>query len=140
MRKLVFVPGRYGRLQVIGLAPRGPHSAPRWLCLCDCGEFIAVNAYNVRNGNSRSCGCVFKEGTHFIHGQSCKGKWSREYRAWSDMKTRVHNSGRDTFQHYGGRGITIHPVWAKSFETFLRDMGSCPPGMTLDRIDNGGPY
>lgn len=34
----------------------------------------------------------------------------------------------------------MHPEWAASFEAFLRDMGECPPGLTLDRIDVNRGY
>ena len=27
-----------------------------------------------------------------------------------------------------------------SFTNFIADMGSCPPGMSIDRIDNEGNY
>lgn len=30
--------------------------------------------------------------------------------------------------------------WMSSFETFLKDMGECPPDKTLDRIDVNGHY
>lgn len=32
------------------------------------------------------------------------------------------------------------PEWANSFEAFLRDMGRCPPGLTLERKDVNGNY
>ncbi len=40
---------------------------------------------------------------------------------------------------YADRSIAIDPRWHR-FENFLADMGERPPGMTLDRIDNDGPY
>jgi hypothetical protein len=43
------------------------------------------------------------------------------------------------YRNYGGRGIYIDPSWL-NFETFYKDMGDRPPGKTIGRIDNNGPY
>jgi hypothetical protein len=32
------------------------------------------------------------------------------------------------------------PEWDYSFETFLKDMGPCPPGFSIERIDRNGNY
>jgi hypothetical protein len=76
------------------------------------------------------------------HGEASRpgGKVTREYRIWCGMKNRCLNNKLDIYARYGGRGITISPDWIKSYETFLSDMGRCPDGHTLDRIDNKGPY
>lgn len=57
------------------------------------------------------------------------------YRKWASMKTRCTNPQEPCFQYYGGRGITLCETWM-SFDTFYADMGDCPEGMELDRIDN----
>ena len=54
------------------------------------------------------------------------------------MKNRCLNPAYHAYYRYGGRGITICADWLSSFTTFLRDMGPCPPGLTLDRIDSDG--
>lgn len=64
---------------------------------------------------------------------------SATYRSWVRMKVRCTNPNAEQYQNYGGRGITYDPAWEK-FENFIADMGERPVGLTLDRIDNDGPY
>lgn len=64
-----------------------------------------------------------------------------EYMSWQSMKGRCLNPKDDAYQDYGGRGITIHMAWRRSFQAFLADMGPRPKGTTLDRYpDNDGNY
>lgn len=53
---------RFGRLTVVYqtddyVDPQGRHKA-RWYCLCDCGNYISVNADLLKSGNTKSCGCL----------------------------------------------------------------------------------
>lgn len=64
---------------------------------------------------------------------------TREYAAWANAKYRCRTSTAPAWKHYGGRGITFSPAW-DDFVSFLLDMGWCPPGHSLDRIDNNRGY
>ena len=52
---------RYGKLTVV---KRGPDRYGKsrkfitWECACDCGNFVTVDANNLRTGNTTSCGCT----------------------------------------------------------------------------------
>ena len=37
------------------------HHYKQWLCQCVCGKKIVVRDCNLKNGNSRSCGCMVTE-------------------------------------------------------------------------------
>lgn len=51
---------RFGRLVVIQRAKnQGGHT--RWLCQCDCGKKLTVISQSLREGRSKSCGCLRKE-------------------------------------------------------------------------------
>lgn len=64
----------------------------------------------------------------------------KAYYAWADLKRRCNHKSRDSWKHYGGRGITYDPAW-ESFENFFADMGE-PPTLKhqIDRKDNDGNY
>lgn len=55
------------------------------------------------------------------------------------MKRRCKNPRAEEYHNYGGRGITYDARW-ESVENFYADMGECPFGMQIDRIDNDGNY
>jgi hypothetical protein len=56
------------------------------------------------------------------------------------MKTRCYNKNATGYSNYGGRGIIVCDRWLESFQNFFSDMGPRPPGKSIDRIDNDGPY
>ncbi len=135
----------YGRLTVLERAeprrlPSG-QASHYWRCRCACGAVVEVQHSNLRGGSVVSCGCQRAEARQAAkkHGSARRGLKGRTYRAWIAMRTRCRNPRQPGWDDYGGRGISIAPEW-ESFEQFLSDMGECPEGMTLDRIDSDGGY
>lgn len=56
------------------------------------------------------------------------------------MVARCTRQSSNRFESYAGRGITVCERWLASFEAFLADMGECPDGMSIERIDNDRGY
>jgi hypothetical protein len=66
---------------------------------------------------------------------------SKTYRVWADMIGRcTRASSLYGVAYYQNRGIVVCDRWLESFENFLIDMGECPRGLTIDRIDYDGNY
>ena len=65
---------------------------------------------------------------------------SREYFSWRGMRHRCTNPNNAAWHNYGARGIRVCDRWANDFDAFLADMGPCPEGHSLDRIDVNGHY
>lgn len=108
---------KYGRLTVIEYAGKGKNHTHKWKCRCDCGNETVVNGYALRNGNTRSCGCLWKEVTRAkstTHGM----KRTKLYNIWCGMKKRCDYEGNANYKDYGGRGIKVCEEWQK-FEPFM---------------------
>jgi len=116
---------------------RGRHR--QVLCLCACGNTKTVLVCNLRSGYTTSCGCAQKEATRKANATHLLTH-SSEYIAWVNMKARCHNTEREDYNNYGGRGILVCQKWLDSFEAFFADMGPRPPGKSLDRKDVNGNY
>lgn len=74
------------------------------------------------------------------HGHRAGDGYSKTYNSWRAMLRRCYAPNATNYDLYGGRGIKVCPQWKKSFETFLKDVGGRPEGMTLDRKDPNGDY
>jgi hypothetical protein len=136
---------RFGRLVVVSREENGKGGRARWSCQCDCGSETVVRAKDLRAGHTRSCGCIQREAARAngassaTHGHCCNRRSSPTYISWESMRKRCDNSKSDSFASHGGRGIKVCDRW-KSFGNFLEDMGECPPGLTLERLDNDLGY
>jgi len=130
----------YGRLTVLSRAEKLPGSGrARWLCGCECGMEKIIGGDSLRNGHTKSCGCLQKERVR--EANTTHGRYQdTAYHAWENMKQRCLNPKHPNWKHYGGRGITIHQPWIDSFEVFYRDVGGPPAGLSIDRVWNDGPY
>jgi hypothetical protein len=65
---------------------------------------------------------------------------AKVYDAWSSLKNRCNNPNNKSYRNYGGRGITVDPVYY-DFNVFYADVGDPPtPKHSIDRIDNDGNY
>lgn len=130
---------KFGRWTVTGIARRTERRRYYWACVCECGTEGEVLSDALRNGKSRSCGCLQREvvsARATKHGLLDHPAYST-YRA---MRSRCENPKTEGYELYGGRGITVCSRWAK-FETFWLDMGAMwKPGLSIERIDNDRGY
>jgi hypothetical protein len=127
---------RFGRLTVLHRA--GDGLPVRWLSRCDCGIEKVVAGSKLRSGNTQSCGCLQQEMRilrNTRHGLSR----TRTHNIWLAMRRRCSRPDQPNYKWYGGRGIRVCDRW-QSFANFLADMGECPEGYELDRINGDGNY
>lgn len=128
---------RFGRLVVISEAGRSNDGQTLWHCLCDCGKETTVQGRHLREGNTRSCGCLMQE-SRIKHGEA----GSRLYHTWNDMIQRCHNENHKCYADYGGRGIKVCEIWLHDFAAF-RDWAvsnGYVDDLEIDRIDNDRGY
>lgn len=62
------------------------------------------------------------------------------YSRYRGMIARCTNPNNIKYHNYGGRGIKVCDRWLYNFLNFVNDMGECPSGYELDRIDFNGNY
>jgi hypothetical protein len=60
---------------------------------------------------------------------------TRAYKSWQNARARCSNPNNKDYHHYGERGIAMSEAWAKNFGVFYAEMGECPVGYSLERID-----
>lgn len=124
---------KYGRLKVLKVQKNN-----KVKYICDCGNVAEVRMSQLKNGKTKSCGCLRKEAI------TKHGMWKHPlYNTWKAMKNRCLNTNDKDYSHYGGRGIKIDPSWL-DVKKYIKDieehLGERPSGMTIDRIDNNKGY
>ena len=138
---------RFGRLEIVRaaephLVQEGRRTRRYWTCRCECGRETTVEQSNLPR--TKSCGChasvmasARMKARNWRHGL----RYTPEYKVWVGAKIRCFDPHSENYKYYGGRGITMDPLFANSFEAFLADIGHRPsPSHSIDRIDVNGHY
>lgn len=125
---------RFGKLVVVDLHhERTKAGMSRWKCQCDCGNTTVVSVCNLGK-NTNSCGCI----RNTAGGAS--NRPGSLYRRFLSMHERCSDPACKDYLSYGGRAIYVCDRW-HNFLNFEADMlPGFKRGMSLDRIDNDGPY
>lgn len=96
--------------------------------------------YKLINGNTASCGCLWRErvrAARITHGQT----GSRLYYVWKSMLQRCEKQYNPSYDDYGGRGITVCEEW-HDFTNFMQwaERTGYRENLTIDRIDVNEGY
>lgn len=137
------VGNKFGRLTVIERHGISKSKKALWKCICDCGGFAIVTTQDLKNGHTKSCGCLKIEEVKKrskTHGMSNNNLFF----VWFAIKDRCFNQNNKKYKHYGGRGITVCDEWKNDFQAFYDYVSQLPhfdeEGYSIDRINNNGNY
>lgn len=142
-----FIGRKNNLLTVIGIEKPESGGRLKLKCRCDCGNTTYVFPYQFTSGDVKSCGCKKKN----IWNGHREVKWqikhglcgTRVYHEWTAMKDRCYNPNAQNYDRYGGRGIIMCDEWKNDvtkFADWVDSVGGFKKGLSVDRIDNNGPY
>ena len=128
---------KYNLLTVISFEnphiTKGGSKLKKVKCKCECGNEISVLYQNVKNGNSKSCGClnIQKRQKHNLRSHPL-------YKTYYNILQRCNNPNKKGYENYGGRGIKC---LFKDVEHFYNTMiNTWQNGLSIERIDVNGNY
>lgn len=139
--RIKVMPGeRYGRWVIVNEVEFNNAGSRKFICKCDCGTMRAVRLTHLRQGVSKSCGCL---GGELSRKRATKHGYAGTalYACWQDMIKRCINPKHKRYKDWGGRGISICKEWM-DIESFVKwaQASGYKEELLLERIDNDGNY
>ena len=83
MRKLNIMGKKFTRLLVVAEAEKNKGGHLQYLCQCDCGNTTILPTGALTSGNTKSCGCLFKD-------MDRSGKNNRNYGRGENIRGKKH--------------------------------------------------
>ena len=120
----------FHKLTVIELSHIAKNNHAYWRCICECGNEKVIRGSDLKNGHTKSCGCINPRNglkKHYF------------YSIYRSQVDRCNNKNNKNYHNYGGRGIQC--LWTVKEACEWADNNPKPgEGYQLDRIDNNGHY
>lgn len=134
----------------------------KWLCKCDCGNEVIVKSGNLKNGHTKSCGCLRKQKMSNLGKLTGKinskiagfnnrkykdlpydNTFIKLYRRWNQILNRCNNKNSSYYKN----GIKVCNEWKNDFRNFYHwainngfDSTLKWQDCTIDRINNKSGY
>lgn len=128
----------FGKLTVVKRQGSSNNHKKLWFCKCECGNACTVRSDQLRNGRTKSCGCLKSNPPISIKHGMCK---SRLYHIWKGMIGRCYCKTAGNYRWYGALGVAICNEWHEfiPFKNWALQNGysDC---LTIDRINPFGNY
>lgn len=126
---------KFGKLTVLEECEERSKNEKLYKCICDCGNITYVRGSPLRNGHTKSCGCLRKA---VIHGKSN----DRLYHIYCNMIGRCYNENHISYFWYGRKGIKVYKPWVNDRTEFFKWAinNGYQDNLTIDRIDVNGNY
>lgn len=131
-------------IEVISFEGSNKDKKALFKCKCICGNIFITTGKSLRNGNTKSCGCMKLSVLRnqyknlITHGETN----TKLYGIWRGIKRRCRLKSCKAYNKYGLKGIDVYDEWFRSYESF-RDWSlnnGYKEGLTIDRIDNSKGY
>lgn len=123
---------RYGHLIIIcEIKKQGQYRC--FQVKCDCGKILNVILSSLRNGHTKSCGCIISTAN--------RKSATRLYGIWYKILRRCKVKNSENYAKYGAKGIDICDEWLcyEVFEKWAYANGY-QDKLSIDRINNKGNY
>ena len=141
MSKLKDLTGKkLGRLIVIRREYPNKNGHPRWLCKCDCGKDKIAGGKSLKQGSTRSCGCLRKDRLRLDSGLANMRRRMRSYKynatkqrnlEWNLTEEQFENITQKDCYYCGAKpnNVAKNPIY---FGTYTYN--------GIDRVDNNKGY
>lgn len=149
MGKFIDLTGqKFGKLTVIkrekNIRKNDGSIISRWMCKCDCGNETIVYSSFLKNGHTKSCGCLQKKNATKKFTKHNLSK-SRIFKTFMSMKRRCYTKSQTAYKYYGARGIKVCAEWLDKDNGFINFynwamQNGYTDDLTIDRIDVNGNY
>lgn len=147
----------FGRLKVINLDHKTHYkwgTIIYWKCKCSCGNEKIIRGLDLKNGKTKSCGCILKEKREANKGSKEQPKkhligntkhglhHTRIYKIWQGLKKRCYNKNYRDYKYYGGKGVIVCDEWLNDVKVFYNWAinNGYKENLSIDRISSDGNY
>lgn len=114
--KPIKIGSRYNRLTI--LKDLGMVCGKRFvIAKCECGTLRNLPFSAIKNGSTKSCGCLQKE---LMSKRQSTHRLTKHplYSVWANLKRRCYDETNHNYPRYGGVGVMVCEEWKTNFVNF----------------------